>query len=96
MGETLVRTGKSDAHLEPLVNLGAISHIGIVVEDLEQAIKFYGEIFGVGPFEIVDFDGSNAEPKSESEKTVKNCQRETYGIKSVCLCDNARVVRERA
>jgi len=37
---------------EPIVQLGPISHIGIVVEDCEKAAAFWERVFGIGPFSI--------------------------------------------
>ncbi len=34
----------------PIVQLGPISHIGIVVEDCEKAAAWWERVFGVGPF----------------------------------------------
>ncbi len=34
----------------PVVQLGPISHIGIVVEDCEKAAAWWERVFGVGPF----------------------------------------------
>jgi catechol 2,3-dioxygenase-like lactoylglutathione lyase family enzyme len=45
---------------EPLVKLGPISHIGLVVEDAEKAAAFWSRTFGVGPFEIREYDMSAA------------------------------------
>ena len=35
---------------EPVVQLGPISHVGIVVEDCEKAAAWWERVFGVGPF----------------------------------------------
>lgn len=35
---------------ESIVQLGLISHIGIVVEDCEEATAWWERVFGVGPF----------------------------------------------
>lgn len=61
MGEALVTQNLTDAHKHPLVKVGPVSHIGIVVDDVDEAVRFYGETFGVGPFEIVDFDASQTD-----------------------------------
>jgi catechol 2,3-dioxygenase-like lactoylglutathione lyase family enzyme len=45
---------------EPVVKLGPISHIGLVVEDCEKAAAFWTRTFGVGPFDIREYDMSNA------------------------------------
>jgi 4-hydroxyphenylpyruvate dioxygenase-like putative hemolysin len=37
---------------DPVVQLGPISHIGIVVEDAEKAAAFWERVFGIGPFSI--------------------------------------------
>lgn len=34
----------------PVVELGPISHVGIVVEDCEKAAAWWQRVFGVGPF----------------------------------------------
>lgn len=36
------------------MKLGKIIHLGIVVEDLEKAVKIYEESLGIGPWEIQD------------------------------------------
>ncbi|HJC75082.1 MAG TPA: VOC family protein [Candidatus Mediterraneibacter faecavium] len=36
------------------MKLGKIIHLGIVVEDLEKAVKIYEETLGIGPWEIQD------------------------------------------
>lgn len=61
MGEALVTQNLTQAHEQSLVKVGPVSHVGIVVDDVEAAVRFYGEIFGVGPFEIVDFDASQTD-----------------------------------
>lgn len=44
----------------PVVQLGPISHVGIVVEDCEKAAAWWERVFGVGPFstEIYTLDES--------------------------------------
>lgn len=40
-----------EATLEnPVVKLGAINHIGLVVENIEKTAQFYATTFGIGPF----------------------------------------------
>ena len=34
----------------PVVQLGSISHVGIVVEDCEKAAAWWERVFGIGPF----------------------------------------------
>ena len=36
----------------PVVELGPISHVGIVVEDCEKAAAWWERVFGIGPFSI--------------------------------------------
>lgn len=36
----------------PVVELGPISHVGIVVEDCEKAAAYWERVFGIGPFSI--------------------------------------------
>lgn len=45
----------------PVVKVGPVSHVGIVVEDCEKAAEFYTRVFGIGPFDIVEFDMVNAD-----------------------------------
>ena len=44
----------------PVVQLGPISHIGIVVEDCEKAAAWWERVFGVGPFstDVYELDAS--------------------------------------
>jgi catechol 2,3-dioxygenase-like lactoylglutathione lyase family enzyme len=71
MTETLVTTHYSDLHENPLVQLKEVSHVGIVVDDMDEAIRFYSETFGIGPFQIVDFDGANTDFFYSYGKTAK-------------------------
>ena len=41
---------------EPRVRLSVPDHIGIVVKDLDQAIGYYGSLFGWGPFQVQEVD----------------------------------------
>lgn len=41
---------------EPLVKLGPISHIGTIVKDVKKTAEFYTTVFGIGPWEFVEFD----------------------------------------
>lgn len=61
MAEALARTAMTDLHTNSLIKVGPVSHIGIVVEDLDAAVQFYSEVFGVGPFEIVEFDAASTD-----------------------------------
>ncbi len=36
--------------------LGKLSHIGIVVRDMDQAIEYYSSVFGLGPFTTEVYD----------------------------------------
>jgi catechol 2,3-dioxygenase-like lactoylglutathione lyase family enzyme len=38
----------------------ALYQVGIVVKSIDETVKFYTEIFGIGPFEIIEKDFSNA------------------------------------
>ena len=40
---------------EPIVELGPISHIGIAVEDCEEAARWWERTFGVGPFSTDEY-----------------------------------------
>jgi catechol 2,3-dioxygenase-like lactoylglutathione lyase family enzyme len=35
---------------DPVVKLGAINHLGLVVENIEKTAEFYATTFGIGPF----------------------------------------------
>jgi 4-hydroxyphenylpyruvate dioxygenase-like putative hemolysin len=39
----------------PVVQLGPISHVGIVVQDCEKAAEWWQRVFGIGPFSIDDY-----------------------------------------
>ena len=41
---------------EPRVKLPPPSHLGIVVKDMDQAMEYYGSIFGWGPFQVQEVD----------------------------------------
>ena len=41
---------------EPLVKLGAVSHIGIVVKDVKKTAEFLADVLGIGPWEFLEFD----------------------------------------
>ena len=58
MNSALKKTSLTELHLDPLVKVGPVSHIGIVVKDVEEAVRFYSGTFGVGPFGIVEFDAA--------------------------------------
>ncbi len=38
----------------------ALCQVGIVVRNIDETVKFYTEVFGIGPFEIVRVDFSDA------------------------------------
>jgi len=38
------------------VTLGKVSHIGIVVRDIDKAIEYYTSVFGLGPFTTEVYD----------------------------------------
>jgi 4-hydroxyphenylpyruvate dioxygenase-like putative hemolysin len=46
-----VKEGKSSK-----VTLGKLSHIGIVVRDIDKAMEYYGSVFGLGPFTTEIYD----------------------------------------
>jgi 4-hydroxyphenylpyruvate dioxygenase-like putative hemolysin len=41
---------------EPIVKLGPLSHIGLVVEDVDKAAEFFGSVFGIGPFSTETYE----------------------------------------
>ena len=46
---------------KPVVQVGPVSHVGIVVEDCVKAAEFYTRVFGIGPFDILEFDMAGAD-----------------------------------
>ena len=52
------------------VTLGKLSHIGIVVRDIDKAMEYYGSVFGLGPFttEIYDLKSFLYRGKSASAR----------------------------
>jgi methylmalonyl-CoA/ethylmalonyl-CoA epimerase len=45
-----------DKKESPKVKLGRLSHIGIVVRDLDKAVEYYGSVFGLGPFRTETYE----------------------------------------
>ncbi len=41
---------------QPKVKLGKLSHIGIVVRDMDRAVEYYTSVFGLGPFTTQVYD----------------------------------------
>jgi catechol 2,3-dioxygenase-like lactoylglutathione lyase family enzyme len=41
---------KINVDIRPTLNLPPVSHIGIVVKELDKAIAYYENVFGLGPF----------------------------------------------
>ncbi|MCX5999243.1 MAG: VOC family protein [Chloroflexi bacterium] len=41
---------------KPRFKLPPPHHIGIVVDDMERAIRYYGSVFGWGPFQVREVD----------------------------------------
>ena len=33
-----------------------VGHIGVVVRDIEKVVRHYSSVFGIGPFEVYDFE----------------------------------------
>ncbi len=38
------------------VTLGKLSHVGIVVRDLDKAVEYYSSVFGLGPFRTETYE----------------------------------------
>lgn len=38
------------------IQLGPLSHVGIVVENMDKAIDYYSSVFGIGPFNTEVYD----------------------------------------
>lgn len=45
-----------DNKVLPKAKLGRLSHVGIVVRDLNKAMEYYGSVFGLGPFSTQTYD----------------------------------------
>jgi catechol 2,3-dioxygenase-like lactoylglutathione lyase family enzyme len=41
---------------EPVIQVGRISHLGIAVKDCEKTAAFFSRVFGIGPFDIQEYD----------------------------------------
>ena len=41
---------------EPVIKVGRISHLGITVIDCEKTAAFLSRVFGIGPFDIQEYD----------------------------------------
>ena len=62
------------------MNLPPVTHIGIVVRDLDRAVAYYSEIFGLGPFEpIYDFSPDRYWYKGEKTKLRLRISRTVWG-----------------
>jgi methylmalonyl-CoA/ethylmalonyl-CoA epimerase len=44
---------------EPVIKVGRVSHVGISVKDCEKTAEFLGRVFGLGPFDIQEYDMEN-------------------------------------
>jgi len=41
---------------EEVVKMGKMSHVGIVVKDMDRAVEYYSSVLGLGPFERSTFE----------------------------------------
>jgi catechol 2,3-dioxygenase-like lactoylglutathione lyase family enzyme len=48
-----------------------IGHIGVVVKDLEKVVKYYSSVFGIGPFDIYDFEPQKTWVRGKAVKPFK-------------------------
>jgi len=39
---------------KPVVKLPPVEQVGIVVKDMDKAIQYYTDVFGIGPFRVVE------------------------------------------
>ncbi|MFO8010491.1 MAG: VOC family protein [Dehalococcoidia bacterium] len=53
---------------EKHMKVGPLSHVGIVVEDMDKAVEYYSSVFGIGPFHIEVYDLSKFSHKGQSIK----------------------------
>jgi 4-hydroxyphenylpyruvate dioxygenase-like putative hemolysin len=42
--------------LRAKLELPPVSHMGVVVRDMDKAVKYYSSIFGLGPFTVYEFE----------------------------------------
>lgn len=45
----------STEKLKAKLELPPVSHIGVVVRDMDRAVEYYSSIFGIGPFTVYEF-----------------------------------------
>ncbi len=45
---------------------GPLSHVGIVVEDMDKAVDYYSSVFGIGPFHVEVYDLNKFSHKGQS------------------------------
>ena len=73
----------------PAVKLGALNHIGLVVEDVDEAIEFYESIFGIGPFTV---DTYRLEGVMYRGKPMDAVIKAGFGFSGECLIELVEVV----
>ena len=49
----------------------SIGHIGVVVKDIAKVVEYYSSVFGIGPFDIYDFEPKKAWVRGEEVKPFK-------------------------
>lgn len=53
------------------LNLPNLGQVGVVVRDIERAVKYYSAVFGIGPFDIYDFEPQKAWLRGEEVGRIK-------------------------
>ncbi len=48
-----------------------IGHIGVVVKDIEKVVQYYSSVFGIGPFDIYDFEPKKAWVRGKAVRPFK-------------------------
>ena len=53
------------------LSLPSLGQVGVVVRDIQEAVKYYSSVFGIGPFDIYDFQPKRAWFKGKEVGPVK-------------------------
>ena len=56
---------------EKSLKFPSVGHIGVVVKDIEKVVKYYSSVFGIGPFDIYDFEPKKAWVRGKEVKPFK-------------------------
>jgi methylmalonyl-CoA/ethylmalonyl-CoA epimerase len=73
----------------PAVKLGALNHIGLVVEDVDEAVEFYESMFGIGPFTVDTYQLKGVMYRGKPMDAVIKAG---FGFSGDCLIELVEVV----